>query len=231
MHPNCDQSEVEKFNRIASTWWALQGPFKALHALNPCRLAFIQSHATLIHKHVLDIGCGGGILAEGLAKAGAQVTGIDMAEAALQIAKTHAQHHALTIDYQHSTAEAFASQHAEKYDVITCMELLEHVPDPASLLQACYALLKPSGQLFISTLNRTPKAFLFAIVGAEYLLNLIPRGTHRYSQFIRPSELEACARQQGFTLAALRGVHYNPLTAQAALQTDVSVNYLAYFTK
>lgn len=231
MESNYDPQEINKFNQIASEWWDPNGPFKPLHALNPCRLNFIKNHVELTGKTVLDVGCGGGILSESLAKAGAHVTGIDMAQDALQIAKDHANMLQLPINYQQTTAETFAEHHAQQYDIITCMELLEHVPQPESLIQACARMLKPQGHLFLSTLNRTPKAFALAIVGAEYIIRLIPRGTHKFSQFIRPSELEALGRQANLTLKQLSGMTYNPFTNQAQLQTDLSVNYLAYFRK
>lgn len=228
---NVDLNEVEKFNSIASEWWDPHGPFKPLHQLNPCRLDFVKKYTKLSNKKVLDVGCGGGILSESLARNGAHVTGIDMAEDALQVAKQHASQSQLNIDYQHITAEEFAEQHAGQFDVITCMELLEHVPNPESLIKACARLAKPEGQLFFSTLNRTPKAFLLAIAGAEYVLRLLPRGTHTYSQFLRPSELENLGRQAQLSLAHLSGMKYNPLTEYAELCSDLSINYLAHFRR
>lgn len=229
MKPNLDPNEIEKFNKIANEWWDPNGPFKPLHQLNPCRLQFVKKYTDLNHKTLIDVGCGGGIFSESLAREGATVTGIDMAEDALKIAAQHAEQHQLSITYQLTTAEAFSEKHQHQYDIVTCMELLEHVPQPDSLMKACAKLVKPGGHLFFSTLNRTPKAFLLGIVGAEYILNLVPRGTHQYSHFIRPSELEALGRSAQLNLAHLSGMKYNPFTERAELGDDLSINYLAHF--
>lgn len=225
---NIDLNEINKFSELAAAWWDPAGQCKPLHDINPLRLSFITQHCSLTGKKILDIGCGGGILTESLAQYSAQVTGIDMSEAALNAARQHAAANQLGIDYQLTTAEAHATAHPQQYDVVTCMELLEHVPDPVSVIQACRQLVKPGGPVFLSTLNRTPKAFLWAIVGAEYLLKMLPAGTHEYAKFIKPAELAAWLRQHQLTLTALQGLSYNPLTKCYALSEDVSVNYLVY---
>ena len=194
---NVDPAEVAKFNALASSWWDLEGESKPLHDLNPHRLAFIQTHCNLDNQLAIDVGCGGGILTEALVKAGANTTGIDMGEMALKVAKLHALDNELTIDYQHITVEDKAAQSSEQYDVVTCMEMLEHVPDPVSVIQACAKLVKPGGHLFFSTLNRHPKAYLLAVLGAEYVMNMLPKGTHDYQRFIRPSEMAKWCRQAG----------------------------------
>lgn len=228
---NVDPKEVNKFNMHAAQWWNPQGEFKTLHAINPLRVAFIQEQTELSGKTLLDIGCGGGILAESLAKAGANVTGIDMAEAVLQVACEHAAGQHLKINYQSITAENLATQQPANYDVITCLEMLEHVPDPTSIIEACSQLLKPGGKVFFSTINRNFKAYLFTVLGAEYLLKWLPIGTHDYNKFIRPSELATWARPAGLQLQQLRGISYSVLTQQFSLSNDVSVNYLAMFEK
>lgn len=228
---NVDAQEIKKFSSIADKWWDLQGEFKPLHELNPLRLQFINERAPVSGKRVLDIGCGGGILAEGLAKMGAQVTGIDMAEESLDVATQHANDSALDIHYQKIPTEAFAETHQEQFDIVTCMEMLEHVPDPTSIVHACQQLLKPGGQVFFSTINRNPKSYLFAILGAEYVLNIIPRGTHDYMRFIKPSELAAWTRAAGLKVQDIAGMSYNPLTHRYKLNRDVAVNYFMHAQK
>jgi 2-polyprenyl-6-hydroxyphenyl methylase/3-demethylubiquinone-9 3-methyltransferase len=226
---NIDPEEIAKFTQLSSTWWDTEGPLKTLHDLNPIRLQFITNHAMLANQTVLDVGCGGGILSESLAKAGSQVTAIDMDAAALETAKAHAKTSQLNIDYRHQTVESLADSHAHSFDVITCMEMLEHVPDPAAIITACANLLKPEGKLFVSTLNRHPKAYAMAVVGAEYILNLLPRGTHDYQKFIKPSELAGWARDNGLEMVAISGVSYQPFSRQCELTSDVKVNYMACF--
>ena len=228
---NVDPHEIHKFNQIADRWWDPQGEFKPLHEINPLRLAYIHTHINLAGGTVLDVGCGGGILAESMAQAGATVTGIDMGENALQVAKLHLKESKLSVDYQLCTAETMATTHPGHFDVVTCMEMLEHVPDPVSIVTACAQLCKPGGQVFFSTLNRNSKAFLYAIVGAEYVLNLLPKGTHHYAQFIKPSELCHWARMTGLSLQSMQGMAYQPLTRQYHLSLDVSVNYLIHFSR
>jgi len=224
---NVDPAEIEKFQSIASRWWDPESEFKPLHAINPLRLAYIEKQAgDLAGKRVLDIGCGGGILAEALARKGARVCGIDMADLSLKVARLHLHESQLDIDYQLSTAEAFAEQQAAQFDIVTCLEMLEHVPAPESVIAAAAKLLKPGGQLFLSTINRNPKAFTLAIVGAEYLLRLLPRGTHDYSKFIKPSELAACLRGHGLDVRDITGMSYNPLNKRYSLVRDIDVNYL-----
>jgi 2-polyprenyl-6-hydroxyphenyl methylase / 3-demethylubiquinone-9 3-methyltransferase len=225
---NLDSQEIAKFSKLAAEWWDRDGSFKSLHDINPLRVGFIQQHVALTNKKVLDIGCGGGILSESLAQLGAQVTAIDMSAEVLNTARLHQAQNPLGIDYQQISAEDMALQQPNAFDVITCMELLEHVPDPASLIKACATLVKPDGAVFFSTINRNPKAYLFAIVAAEYLLNLLPKGTHDYAKFIRPSELSRWARDNDLTVQALQGMSYQPLTKQYYLSNDIGVNYLAY---
>ncbi len=225
---NVDHSEREKFNRIAASWWDPEGESRPLHELNPARLRFVSERAVLPGQCVVDIGCGGGILSEALAAAGARVTGIDVAEQALGVARLHLLESGLEVDYQECTAERFAEHHPGEYDVLTCMELLEHVPDPRSVIRACASLLKPGGHAFFSTLNRTPAAFALAIVGAEHVARLVPRGTHQYERFIRPSELLAWLRDSGFEALEVRGLHYNPVTRTARLGGHVAVNYVVH---
>lgn len=231
MTANLDPKEVEKFESIGDQWWDANGPFKPLHELNPYRLQFVTDRVSLIDKSLLDIGCGGGIFAEALSRAGAQVSGIDLSPAAIRTAQQHAQEQSLAISYQVISAEDYAAQHANQFAVVTCMELLEHVPDPARLIQACSDLVQPGGDVFFSTLHRNVKSYLQAIIGAEYLLKLLPRGTHDYAKFIRPSELDAWARQAGLELAGLSGLSYSPWRKEYYLSDDVSVNYLAHFRK
>jgi 2-polyprenyl-6-hydroxyphenyl methylase / 3-demethylubiquinone-9 3-methyltransferase len=228
---NIDYSEIAKFEALASRWWDRNSEFKPLHDINPLRMGFIDSKINLAQLKVLDIGCGGGILAEAMAHRGAQVTGIDMGEAPLAVAKLHLLESQLEIDYQQSSAEKFAEKHAGEFNVVTCLEMLEHVPDPASILKACHTLLKPDGHLFVSTINRNPKSYLFAILGAEYILQMLPKGTHDYKKFIRPSEMAQFARDASLDLDTLTGMTYNPLTKKYRLSHNVDVNYLMYLKK
>ncbi len=229
---NTDPAEIAKFEALASRWWDPQSEFKPLHEINPLRLDYLDRHCGgLAGKTVIDIGCGGGILAESMVEKGATVTGIDMGEAPLSVAKLHGLESGISVDYQRATAEHMAEQQPEKFDVVTCMELLEHVPDPASVIQACARLVKPGGTVFFSTINRNPKSYLFAIIGAEYLLRLLPKGTHDYAKFIRPSEMESWARHAGLKMCDLTGMSYNPLTQHYSLGRDLGVNYLAYCTR
>jgi len=228
---NFDPSEIKKFEDLASRWWDEQGEFKPLHEMNPLRLNFINSGSPLADKTVCDIGCGGGILSESMAKCGATVTGLDMGKAPLSVARLHALESELDIDYQQITAEEFAEKNAGKYDVVTCMEMLEHVPDPASVINACHQLLKPGGSAYFSTINRNPKAYLFAIIGAEYVMKMLPRGTHDYSRFIKPSELDSWARATSLKLSNLKGVTYNPLTGLFSQSSDVDVNYMVHYLR
>ena len=228
---NVDPGEVSKFEELAHRWWDPNSEFKPLHDINPLRLDFIDRRAGLSGKNVLDVGCGGGILSESMAARGAVVTGIDMGEAPLSVAKLHKLESGVEVDYQRTTAEDFAAANPGRFDVVTCMEMLEHVPDPASVVRACAELVRPGGHLFFSTLNRNPKSFLFAIVGAEYVLNMLPRGTHDYAKFIRPSELESWTRAADLEMKELAGMSYNPLFQSYSLGRDLSVNYLAHCVK
>lgn len=229
--PNVDPTEVAKFDALAARWWDPQGQFKTLHDINPLRLGFIDARARLAGKTAVDVGCGGGLLAEGMAGLGARVTGIDQAESALAVARLHLLESGREVDYRCIRAEELAAQSPASADVVTCMELLEHVPDPAALVASCAALARPGGDLFFSTLNRTPKAYLFAIVGAEYMLRMLPRGTHDYARFIRPSELGHWLRAAGLEVRELTGLGYNPLTRHYALGQDVGVNYMVHAVK
>ena len=224
---NTDPLEVAKFEALASSWWDPQGAFKPLHDINPLRLEFAAGASGLAGKSVLDVGCGGGILAESMAAGGAAVTGIDASQAALATARAHSQASGMQIDYDCVTAEQMAGQHPGAFDLVTCMELLEHVPEPASVVEACAALVRPGGEVIFSTINRNPKAYLLAVIGAEYVLGLLPKGTHDYEKFIRPSELAGWSRNAGLTLEELRGLSYNPLTRHYRLGADLDVNYLA----
>ncbi|MFZ4653381.1 MAG: bifunctional 2-polyprenyl-6-hydroxyphenol methylase/3-demethylubiquinol 3-O-methyltransferase UbiG [Methylococcaceae bacterium] len=229
---NVHAHEIEKFGAQADHWWDPRGEFKTLHAVNPLRLQFIRSHTSLSGQRVIDVGCGGGILSEGLAQAGALVTGIDLAEELIVVAKAHAETAQLPISYQLISAEAMAAEHPGSFDIVTCMEMLEHVPDPESIVIALAQLVRPGGHLFFSTLNRKLKAYLLAIVGAEYVLHMIPKGTHNFSAFIRPSELGRWTRRGGLELLGMEGVVYNPLTGQFNLSPkDIDVNYLAAFKR
>lgn len=228
---NVDAAEIAKFDSLAARWWDPDGDFRPLHEINPLRLDYIRQRCELDGSRVLDIGCGGGILAESMARCGADVTGIDMAEGPLAVARLHQAESGVNVNYQQSTAEAFAAREAGSFDVVTCLEMLEHVPSPATVIEACAALVRPGGDVFFSTINRNPKAFLFAIVGAEYLLRLLPTGTHEYEKFIRPSELEEWARRAGLALHGSIGMHYNPLTREYSLGSNVDVNYLMHFKR
>jgi 2-polyprenyl-6-hydroxyphenyl methylase/3-demethylubiquinone-9 3-methyltransferase len=229
---NADPRELAKFNALAARWWDPHGDFKPLHEINPLRLGYIQRlGGGLAGKRVLDVGCGGGILSEGMAREGAQVTAIDMAADALEVARLHLYESGLRIEYRHQPVEQLARQAAGHFDIVSCMEMLEHVPDPASVVHACAEAAKPGGEVFFSTLNRNPKSYLFAILGAEYLLRLLPKGTHDYARFIRPSELAGWCRAAGLEVLDLTGLHYNPLTRRYALGGDVAVNYLVHARK
>jgi 2-polyprenyl-6-hydroxyphenyl methylase/3-demethylubiquinone-9 3-methyltransferase len=229
---NVDPNEIRKFDEIAHRWWDASSEFKPLHDINPLRLNYIDQHSGgLRGKKVIDVGCGGGILAESMAIRGADVTGIDMGETPLSVARLHSLETGVELDYQQITVEEMAEKHGGEYDVVTCMEMLEHVPAPESVIEACAKLAKPGGQLFFSTINRNPKSFLLAIVGAEYILNMLPKGTHEFNKFIRPSELEEQARKSGLTLNNVSGMTYNPLFQSYKLGNDVDVNYLMHFTK
>lgn len=224
---NVDFSEIAKFEKLASRWWDPHSEFKPLHDINPLRAGWIDQHANVKQKNVLDVGCGGGLLCEALAHRGAVVTGIDMGEAPLSVARLHQLESGVTVDYQQSTAESLAERRAGEFEIVTCLEMLEHVPDPSTVIQACADLCRSGGDLFFSTINRNPKSFLFAIVGAEYILNLLPRGTHEYDKFIKPSELARWIREAGLDMQETMGMTYNPLTKQYRLTPDdVSVNYL-----
>ena len=228
---NVDLSEIAKFSDSAHHWWDFHGEFKALHDINPLRLQYIEQKTSLAHKEVIDIGCGGGILTESMATAGAHVTGIDMSEEAINVSKLHQHENHLQINYQLTTAEEMADKQHAHYDIVTCLELLEHVPDPLSIIQACADLAKPNGDLFFSTLNRNMKSYLFAIIGAEYLLKLLPKNTHDFAKFIRPSELNAWARKAHLQVIDMIGIAYNPLTKTYFLTKDVSVNYMVHMKK
>ena len=226
-HVNADPAELAKFSELAHRWWDPESEFRPLHQINPLRLDWINSLSPLAGQKVLDVGCGGGILADSMARKGAHVTGIDLSTKALKVAQLHAlEAQTPNIQYREVPAEQLAAEQPGHFDVVTCMEMLEHVPDPASVVQACHDLVKPGGWVFFSTLNRNPKAFLFAIVGAEYVLNLLPKGTHEYAKFIKPSELASYARRAGLGLHSTRGMEYNPITRRYWLSADTSVNYL-----
>ncbi len=243
---NVDPAEIDKFSRLAARWWDVESEFKPLHQINPLRLDFIDQHSPLTGKRVLDVGCGGGILAEAMALRGAEVTGIDMGAAPLEVARLHALESGVSVDYRQITAEALAAEcsagqaaqqapqrdrKTEQWDIVCCLELLEHVPDPASVVAACAALVKPAGAVYFSTINRNPKSFLLAIIGAEYLLNLLPKGTHQYEKFIRPRELNHWCEHAGLSVADITGLHYHPLTKIYSLGAGVEVNYLLFSTK
>ncbi|MGH8746126.1 MAG: bifunctional 2-polyprenyl-6-hydroxyphenol methylase/3-demethylubiquinol 3-O-methyltransferase UbiG [Burkholderiales bacterium] len=224
--PNADPAELEKFSELAHRWWDPESEFRPLHEINPLRLEWIDRHARLRGKTVLDIGCGGGILAEAMARRDAQVSGIDLAPKALKVAQLHLVESGLSVHYELSSAEEYAQAHAHTFDAVTCMEMLEHVPDPASTVAACARMITPGGQAFFSTINRNPKSYLFAVVGAEYVLKLLPKGTHDYARFIKPHELAQWCRDAGLGLQEIVGMTYNPFTRRYALGDDCSVNYL-----
>lgn len=228
---NADPLEIQKFSELAHRWWDPTSEFRPLHEINPLRLEWINAKVPLAGKRVIDIGCGGGILAESMARKGASVTGIDLSEKALKVADLHSLESSVNVRYKLIAAEAMAAEEAGQYDVVTCMEMLEHVPDPAAIVQACATLVKPGGHVFMSTLNRNPKAYLFAVLGAEYILRLLPKGTHDYDKFITPAELSQFARSAGLDLNSMRGMGYNPLTKIYSLNNDTSVNYLVACTR
>lgn len=228
---NVDHSEIAKFESIANKWWDLEGEFKPLHDINPLRLNYINERVSLAGKNVLDVGCGGGILSEGLAQRGVHVTGIDMGEANLQVAKQHAESQGLSIHYQHIAVEELAAQQPASFDVVTCLEMLEHVPDPSSIVQACATLVKSGGHVFFSTINRNPKSYALAIVGAEYIMNLVPKGTHDYMKFIKPSELSRWARAAQLQIKDISGMSVNPLSMTFKITRDADVNYFMHCTQ
>jgi 2-polyprenyl-6-hydroxyphenyl methylase/3-demethylubiquinone-9 3-methyltransferase len=228
---NADPAELQKFGNLAHRWWDPESEFKPLHDINPLRLEYIDRHARLRDKQVLDVGCGGGILSESMAARGARVTGIDLSERALGVARLHLYESGHRIDYRGVSAESLAVEMPAGFDVVTCLEMLEHVPDPASTVRACAMLVRPGGQVFFSTINRNPKSYLFAIIGAEYVLRLLPRGTHDYARFIKPSELLHACRNTGLDVAEIVGMTYNPITRSYALSPDTDVNYLVRATR
>lgn len=228
---NADPLELQKFSELAHRWWDPGSEFRPLHEINPLRLEWINACIPLAGKKVVDVGCGGGILSESMAKKGAQVTGIDLSEKALKVADLHSLESGVQVRYELIAAEELAAREAASYDVVTCMEMLEHVPNPAAIVQACARLVKPGGHVFFSTINRNPKSYLFAVVGAEYLLNLLPKGTHDYAKFITPAELAQFIRAASLNLDAMRGMGYNPLTKIYSLNQDTSVNYLVACTR
>jgi 2-polyprenyl-6-hydroxyphenyl methylase/3-demethylubiquinone-9 3-methyltransferase len=228
---NADPNELAKFSDLAHRWWDPNGEFRPLHQINPLRLAWIEGKARLAGKRVVDVGCGGGILAEAMARAGAQVKGIDLAEKPLSVARLHGLESRIPVDYEAVSAEDLAAREPASYDVVTCLEVLEHVPDPSRTVGACATLVRPGGHLFFATINRNPKSYLFAIIGAEYVLRLLPRGTHDYARFIKPSELSRWCRDAGLDIGHLVGMTYNPLTQVYALGPDTDVNYIVHATR
>lgn len=228
---NMDATSVSHFGSMASRWWDVHGEFRTLHHINPLRLEFIQRYTSLHDRRIADLGCGGGILSEALAKAGGNVIGIDLSESLLEVARLHAMESGVHIEYRHTSAESLALDAPGQYDLVTVMELLEHVPDPQALVGACATLVRPGGMIFFSTINRTPVAYLKAIVAAEYVLNLVPRGTHDYGQFLRPSELDQCARSEGLQVVATIGFDYCPVTEKATFTNRVNTNYLTCYRK
>jgi 2-polyprenyl-6-hydroxyphenyl methylase/3-demethylubiquinone-9 3-methyltransferase len=228
---NADPAELEKFSKLAHRWWDPEGEFRPLHDINPLRLDWIAQHAQLEGSRVLDVGCGGGILAEAMARRGAKVTGIDLSENALRVAQLHLHESRVAVQYENASVEDYAASHAGKFDLVTCMELLEHVPQPAPMVTACARLVRPGGQVFFSTINRNPKSYLFAVIGAEYVLRLLPKGTHDYLRFIKPSELSRWSRAAGLRADELVGMTYNPVTRRYRLGRDCDVNYLLRTTR
>ncbi len=228
---NADPAELQKFSDLAHRWWDPESEFRPLHEINPLRLGWINSIAPLKNKKVIDVGCGGGILSEGMADHGAEVTGIDLSEKSLNVARLHLLESGLSIDYKLQSAESLADERPGQFDIVTCLEMLEHVPDPASVVDACARLVKPGGDVFFSTINRNPKAYLFAVIGAEYVLGLLPRGTHDYAKFIKPSELARNCRSAGLEVREMTGLTYNPLTTNYSLSRDTDVNYLIHATR
>ena len=228
---NSDQAELNKFSDLAHKWWDKSSEFKPLHDINPLRLNYIDYAVSLKGKTVLDVGCGGGILSESMAEKGAKVTAIDLSEKALKVAALHSLDSGVTVDYQLITVEKLAQQQPASFDVVTCLEMLEHVPNPASTVAACAKLVKPGGHVFFSTINRNPKSYIFAVIGAEYVLNMLPRGTHDYAKFIKPSELASFMRPTGLSLVGQIGMSYNPITKHYWLDSDVSVNYMMHAVK
>jgi 2-polyprenyl-6-hydroxyphenyl methylase/3-demethylubiquinone-9 3-methyltransferase len=228
---NADPLELQKFSDLAHRWWDPTSEFRPLHEINPLRLEWINARAPLAGKTIVDVGCGGGILAESMAKKGGKVTGIDLSEKALKVADLHSLESGVQVRYELIAAEELAAREPARYDIVTCMEMLEHVPDPSAIVRACATLVKPGGHVFFSTINRNPKAYLFAVLGAEYLLRMLPRGTHDYAKFITPAELAQSIRQSGMDIGSLKGMSYNPLTKMYSLNQDTSVNYLVACTK
>jgi 2-polyprenyl-6-hydroxyphenyl methylase/3-demethylubiquinone-9 3-methyltransferase len=228
---NADPTEIQKFSDLAHRWWDPTSEFRPLHEINPLRLEWIDARAGLHGKTVLDVGCGGGILAESMARKGATVKGVDLSEKALKVADLHSLESGVSVDYEMIAAEALAAREPGRYDVVTCMEMLEHVPDPAAIVQACATLVKPGGHVFFSTLNRNPKSYLFAVIGAEYVLNLLPRGTHDYAKFLKPAELSQYVRNAGLTVGGLKGLGYNPISRHYSLNSNTDVNYMVATTK
>jgi 2-polyprenyl-6-hydroxyphenyl methylase/3-demethylubiquinone-9 3-methyltransferase len=228
---NADPLELQKFSDLAHRWWDPTSDFRPLHEINPLRLEWINARVALAGKAIVDIGCGGGILAESMVKKGATVTGIDLSEKALKVADLHSLESGAQVRYEMISAEALATREPARFDVVTCMEMLEHVPDPSAIVQACATLVKPGGRVFFSTINRSPKSYLFAVIGAEYVLRLLPRGTHDYAKFITPAELSQFIRSAGMAVDGLKGMGYNPLTKMYSLNQDTSVNYLVACTR
>ena len=230
-HANVDPNEIQKFEELASRWWDPESEFRPLHQINPLRCDYINLHSPVNGMKLIDVGCGGGLISEKMAEFGAQVTGIDMGDAPLSVAKLHLLESGQTVEYLKITAEQIAAERAEQYDIVTCLEMLEHVPDPSLVVAACADLVKPGGDVYFSTINRNPKSWLMAIIGAEYILNLLPKGTHEYEKLIKPSELSDYARQSGLELKRMIGLHYNPLSGNYKLAPGVDVNYMIHCKK
>ena len=230
-HANVDPNEIQKFEELASRWWDPESEFRPLHQINPLRCDYINLHSPVDGMKLIDVGCGGGLISEKMAEFGAQVTGIDMGDAPLSVAKLHLLESGQTVEYLKITAEQIAAERAEEYDIVTCLEMLEHVPDPSLVVAACADLVKPGGDVYFSTINRNPKSWLMAIIGAEYILNLLPKGTHEYEKLIKPSELSDYARQSGLELKRMIGLHYNPLSGHYKLAPGVDVNYMIHCKK